>query len=65
MTLLIGLVPPLRVFWNLSVALGVLLGAYVWMLISIKHRPRRDPRDAARNARVPRRSRGCLRRPRT
>ncbi len=53
-TLLMGLVPPLRVFWNLSVALAVLLGAYVWMLISIKHRTTADPRDVARNARVPR-----------
>jgi hypothetical protein len=53
-TVLMGLVPPLRVFWNLSVALAVLLGAYVWMLISIKHRTTADPRDAARNARVPR-----------
>jgi hypothetical protein len=53
-TLLMGLVPPLRVFWNLSVALAVLLGAYVWMLISIKNRTTADPRDVARNARVPR-----------
>lgn len=53
-TLLMGLVPPLRVFWNLTVALAVLLGAYVWMLISLKHRTMADPRDVARNARVPR-----------
>jgi len=53
-TFLMGLVPPLRVFWNLSVALVVLLGVYVWMLISIKHRTMADPRDVARNARVPR-----------
>jgi hypothetical protein len=52
-TFLMGLVPPLRVFWNVSVALAVLLGAYVWMLISIKHRAA-DPGDVARNARVPR-----------
>jgi hypothetical protein len=53
-TLLMGLVPPLRVFWNLTVALAVLLGAYVWMLISLKHRMMADPRDVARDARVPR-----------
>lgn len=53
-TLLMGLVPPLRIFWNVTVALAVLLGAYVWMLISIKHRTMADPRDVARNARVPR-----------
>jgi hypothetical protein len=53
-TFLMGLVPPLRVFWNLTVALAVLLGAYVWMLISIKHRTLSDPRDVARNARAPR-----------
>ena len=49
-TVLMGLVPPLRVFWNVAVALAVLLGAYVWMLISIKHRTTADPRDVARNA---------------
>ena len=52
-TFLMGLVPPFRVFWNVSVALAVLLGAYVWMLISIKHRTMADPRDVA-NARAPR-----------
>jgi hypothetical protein len=53
-TFLMGLVPPLRVFWNVTVALAVLLGVYVWMLISIKNRAVADPRDVARNARVPR-----------
>jgi len=53
-TFLMGLVPPLRVFWNVSIALAALLGVYVWMLISIKHRTMADPRDVARNARVPR-----------
>jgi hypothetical protein len=37
-TFLMGLVPPLRVFWYGSVGLAVLLLAYVWVLISIKHR---------------------------
>src|SRR5688572_31361007 len=53
-TFLMGFVPPLRVFWNVTVALAVLLGVYVWMLISIKHRTTADTRDAVRNARVPR-----------
>jgi hypothetical protein len=50
---LIGLVPPLRVVWNVALALGILLGAYVWMLISMKHRSEATPREAVRNARVP------------
>jgi hypothetical protein len=53
-TFLMGLVPPLRVVWNGTIALAVLLGAYVWMLIWIKHRSVADPRDVARNARAPR-----------
>jgi hypothetical protein len=50
---LMGLVPPLRVVWNLTLTLAILLGAYVWMLISIKHRTLANPRDAVRNARIP------------
>ena len=52
-TFLMGLVPPLRVFWNVTVAMSVLLCAYVWLLISIKKRTVTDPREAARNAKVP------------
>jgi hypothetical protein len=52
-TFLMGLVPPLRVVWNLTLVLAVLLGAYVWMLISIKHRSAETPTDTVRNARVP------------
>jgi hypothetical protein len=37
-TALIGLVPPLRVFWYGSVALAALLLGYVWLLIALKHR---------------------------
>jgi Flp pilus assembly protein TadB len=37
-TLLMGLVPPLRVVWYVSVGLAALLLAYVWLLISIKQR---------------------------
>jgi hypothetical protein len=53
-TFLMGLVPPLRIVWNATLALAILLGAYVWMLISVKHRAVADPREAVRNARVPR-----------
>lgn len=35
---LIGLVPPLRPMWYLSGMFVALLGAYVWMLLSIKQR---------------------------
>jgi hypothetical protein len=38
-TFLMGLVPPLRVVWNVSIALAVLLGAYVWMLLWLKNQP--------------------------
>jgi len=51
---LIGLVPPLRIAWNVTLALAILLGAYVWMLISMKHRTVVNPREAVRNARIPR-----------
>jgi Flp pilus assembly protein TadB len=52
-TLLMGLVPPLRVVWNVSLGLAILLGVYVWMLISLKRRSEADPRAVARNARLP------------
>jgi hypothetical protein len=38
LTLLIGLVPPLHAMWYATAALLVLLGAYVWLLLSLKHR---------------------------
>jgi Flp pilus assembly protein TadB len=37
-TALMGLVPPLRVFWYASVAFGALLLGYVWLLLSLKQR---------------------------
>ena len=37
-TFLIGLVPPLRVVWDLTMALGVLLVLYVWMLLTLRAR---------------------------
>ena len=55
LTLLIGLVPPLRVVWFVAAALGGLLLVYVWALLVIKARtaaapaPRiADPRPAPR-----------------
>lgn len=36
LTALIGLVPPLRVMWYATGALLVLLGVYVWLLVSMK-----------------------------
>lgn len=50
---LIGLVPPLRVVWNVTLALAILLGAYIWMLISMKRRSVADPQETVRNARIP------------
>jgi hypothetical protein len=52
-TFLMGLAPPFRVVWNVTIALIVLLGAYVWMLISIKQRTVANPREAARGSDVP------------
>ena len=37
-TFLMGLVPPLRVFWYGSAGIAVLLLAYVWLLLSLKQR---------------------------
>ena len=47
MTLLIGLVPPLRVAWVASAVLGALLLLYVWLLVTIKHRPAMGARERA------------------
>ena len=38
LTFLIGLVPPLRVIWGVTAALGALLVLYVWLLLTIKYR---------------------------
>jgi hypothetical protein len=46
-TLLMGLVPPLRVVWYASIGLAALLLAYVWLLISIKHRTAIDREETA------------------
>jgi hypothetical protein len=36
-----------------TLALAILLGAYVWMLISMKHRTIANPREAVRASRIP------------
>ena len=36
-TFLIGLVPPLRIVWDVTMVLGVALGAYIWLLLAMKH----------------------------
>jgi hypothetical protein len=57
LTALIGLVPPLRAMWLVTGGLLVLLGAFVWMLLSMKPgrstaRPASKPRpEPARPAR--------------
>ena len=38
LTFLIGLVPPLRIMWTVSMGFGALLLVYIWLLLSIKHR---------------------------
>lgn len=38
LTFLIGLVPPLRSVWYVTMGLGALLLVYMWLLLSIKHR---------------------------
>jgi Flp pilus assembly protein TadB len=49
LTFLIGLVPPLRPVWYASGVLAALLGAYVWMLLSIRQRASElDTRDRVR-----------------
>jgi len=40
LTFLIGLVPPLRVAWDLTMLLGALLVLYVWLLVSLRARER-------------------------
>jgi hypothetical protein len=51
-SLLIGLVPPLRAMWVASAAFGGLLLLYVWALLAIKARAT-HPHDRVRAAQVP------------
>jgi hypothetical protein len=57
-TFLIGLVPPLREMWTATGMLVALLVAYVWLLLTIKHkaaafRGAPDPRESTRAAMTP------------
>jgi hypothetical protein len=54
LTLLIGLVPPLRAVWYATAALLLLLAAYVWLLRRLKYQgPRARALERARLVRVP------------
>ncbi len=54
LSFLIGLVPPLRAMWYATAALLLLLGAYVWLLLWLKHQgPRARALERARLVRVP------------
>ena len=50
-TFLMGLVPPLRVFWYGSVGLAALLVSYVWLLLSLKHRSTVDEEETSMSPR--------------
>jgi hypothetical protein len=51
---LIGLVPPLRQLWDVTMVLGVLLALYVWLLLYMKGQDRVAPvHETARAAREP------------
>ena len=51
---LIGLVPPLRVVWDVTAVLGVLMGLYIWLLLAVKSQRQSVPvHDQARAARSP------------
>lgn len=51
LTFLIGIVPPLRALWSVSLFFGVLLVLYVWLLLSLKARAP-HPHEQARAARA-------------
>ncbi|GBC87647.1 hypothetical protein HRbin12_01664 [bacterium HR12] len=54
LTFLIGLAPPLRSVWYVTGLLLALLGAYVWLLLWLKHEgPRARALERARLVRVP------------
>lgn len=57
LTALIGLVPPLRVMWYATGMLLVLLGAYVWLLVSLRARGEASELGGAPAAVVPERAR--------
>lgn len=54
-TILIGLVPPLRVMWSVSAVIGALLLVYIYLLVTIKQRAG-HPDAQLRAARMPERA---------
>jgi hypothetical protein len=52
-TFLIGLVPPLRVMWDVTMVLGVLMGLYIWLLLAVKSQSQATPLEQTRAARSP------------
>src|SRR5512132_635413 len=57
LSFMIGLVPPLRPVWCVTAVLATLLGAYVWMLLSMKQRRETPVQRADAVQRVPERPR--------
>jgi hypothetical protein len=57
LSFMIGLVPPLRPVWYVTAVLATLLGAYVWMLLSMKQRRETPVQRADAVQRVPERPR--------
>jgi hypothetical protein len=58
LTLLIGLVPPLRLMWSVGAVLIALLGVYIWLLLWLKQRTAdARARVRVREASVPARAR--------
>jgi hypothetical protein len=55
LSFMIGLVPPLRPVWYATAILATLLGAYVWMLLSMKQRAPQTPVERAEAVGVPER----------
>lgn len=54
LSFLIGLVPPLRAVWYATAVLLLVLGAYVWLLLWLKHQgPQARALERARLVRVP------------
>lgn len=53
-TFLMGLVPPLRALWNVTMVLGVLMGLYIWLLLYMKSQGQvTSAHEQARAARSP------------
>jgi len=54
LSFLIGLVPPLRAVWDVTMVLGVMMGLYIWLLLAVKSQSQVAPvHDRVRAARSP------------